>query len=293
MCSSDLGINRVAVAEMAMALVLDLARRVTQQDRMIHQGVRFNRNHYWGMEVSGKTVGVVGMGNIGTEFARKMHAAFGCSLLGYDPWASAERWHDIPHTRVTSLDALWPACDIISLHVPYTPDNHHLVNARALSLMKPHALLVNVSRGGLIDEPALYDALQQGQLAAAALDVWQEVEPPPADHPLLQLPQVIATPHAAGSTWETQAASSLAVAQQLWQVFVKEDAPLVEVNPLVKTPDGVIMALDGKVTIDENAEFRQPHHTALVDLSAVAPKLTDSAVVARDKVITLPASDAE
>lgn len=213
------GINRVAVAEMAMALVLDLARRVTQQDRMIHQGVRFNRNHYWGMEVSGKTVGVVGMGNIGTEFARKMHAAFGCSLLGYDPWASAERWHDIPHTRVTSLDALWPACDIISLHVPYTPDNHHLVNARALSLMKPHALLVNVSRGGLIDEPALYDALQQGQLAAAALDVWQEVEPPPADHPLLQLPQVIATPHAAGSTWETQAASSLAVAQQLWQVL--------------------------------------------------------------------------
>jgi len=103
--------------------------------------------------------------------------------------------------------------------VPYTPSNHHLIDAHALSLMKPGALLVNVSRGGLIDEQALFQALSEGRLGGAALDVWEEVEPPRPDHPLLSLPQVIATPHAAGSTTDTQRASSMAVAQQLWHVL--------------------------------------------------------------------------
>ena len=213
------GINRVAVAEMAMALVMDLARRVTQQDRLIRQGQVFNRNHYLGMELTGKTVGVVGMGHTGTEFARKMQAAFDAQIVAYAPRGQSPGWSSIAHRRATQLDDIWSACDIVSLHIPYNADNHHLVNARALAMMKPHALLVNVSRGGLIDEVALFHALQDGQLAGAALDVWADVEPPRPDHPLLQLPQVIATPHAAGSTVETQAASSLAVAQQLWQVL--------------------------------------------------------------------------
>jgi D-3-phosphoglycerate dehydrogenase len=213
------GINRVAVAEMAMALVMDLARRVTQQDRLIREGQAFNRNHYLGMELTGKTVGVVGMGNTGTEFARKMQAAFDAQILAYAPRGQSPGWSSIAHRRATHLEDIWSTCDIVSLHIPYNADNHHLVNARALAMMKPHALLVNVSRGGLIDEMALFHALQGGQLAGAALDVWEDVEPPRPDHPLLQLPQVIATPHAAGSTVETQAASSLAVAQQLWQVL--------------------------------------------------------------------------
>lgn len=213
------GINRVAVAEMAMALVMDLARRVTQQDRLIRQGQHFNRNHYLGMELTGKTVGVVGMGHTGTEFARKMQAAFDAQIVAYAPRGQSPGWAGIKHRRVAHLDELWQTSDVVSLHIPYNDDNHHLVNARALALMQPHSLLVNVSRGGLIDEAALLHALQGGQLAGAALDVWQGVEPPPPDHPLLQLPQVIATPHAAGSTTETQAASSLAVAQQLWHVL--------------------------------------------------------------------------
>jgi D-3-phosphoglycerate dehydrogenase len=213
------GINRVAVAEMAMALVMDLARRVTQQDRFIRQGKTFNRNDYLGMELTGKTVGVVGMGNTGTEFARKMQAAFDARIVAYAPRGQSPGWSNIAHRRAVHLDDIWSTCDIVSLHIPYNADNHHLVNARALAMMKPHALLVNVSRGGLIDEAALFQALQGGLLAGAALDVWADAEPPLPDHPLLQLPQVIATPHAAGSTVETQAASSLAVAQQLWQVL--------------------------------------------------------------------------
>ena len=213
------GINRVAVAEMAMALVLDLARRVTQQDRLIRQGVSFDRNHYLGMELTGRTLGVIGMGHIGTEFARKMQAAFNVDILAYDPWATSPQWAGIVHQRVQHPHEIWQRADVVSLHVPYNSDNHHMVNADVLSRMKPQSLLINVSRGGLIDEEALFDALSSGRLAGAALDVWEDAEPPRANHPLLQLAQVIATPHAAGSTEQTQAASSLAVAQQLWHVL--------------------------------------------------------------------------
>lgn len=213
------GINRVAVAEMAIALVLDLARRVTQQDRLIRQGVSFDRNRYLGMELTCRTVGVVGMGHIGTEFARKMQAAFDVRILAYDPWVQSPPWEGIAHQRVDHLHDIAEQADVVSLHVPYTADNHHMVNADVLARMRPHALLINVSRGGLIDEVALCEALSAGRLAGAALDVWEGAEPPPADHPLLKFPQVIATPHAAGSTEQTQEASSLAVAQQLWHVL--------------------------------------------------------------------------
>ena len=213
------GINRVAVAEMTMALVMNLARRVSLQDRLIRAGTPFNRNHHLGLELTGKTVGIIGMGHIGTEFARKMWGAFESKLLAYDPFQPRPEWKDWPHQRVSSLAEVLTNSDVVSLHVPYTPSNHHLINAHALSLMKPGALLVNVSRGGLIDEQALFQALSEGRLGGAALDVWEEVEPPRPNHPLLSLPQVIATPHAAGSTTDTQRASSMAVAQQLWHVL--------------------------------------------------------------------------
>jgi D-3-phosphoglycerate dehydrogenase len=213
------GINRVAVAEMAMALLMSLARRVCLQDRLIRSGVAFNRNHHLGLELTGKTIGVVGMGNIGTEFARKMWGAFDSRLVAYDPGQAKPAWNDLPHHRAKSLAELLEQAEVVSLHVPYNPANHHMMNAQTLGIMKRGALLINVSRGGLVDEQALYRALSNGHLDGAALDVWEEVEPPRSDHPLLSLPQVIATPHAAGSTTDTQKASSMAVAQQLWHVL--------------------------------------------------------------------------
>jgi D-3-phosphoglycerate dehydrogenase len=213
------GINKVAVAEMALTLVASLARRVPQFDRLIRAGSSFNRNEYPGIELNGKTLGIVGMGNIGSEFARIMKAAFSCRILAFDPWADASKWSGLEHVRVTQLDEMWSNADVVSLHVPYNAQNHHMVNADVLALMKPGALLINVSRGGLIDEAALYQFLKAGHLGGAALDVWQDKEPPAADHPLLTLPNVIATPHVAGSTDETLAKSSLAAAQQLWQVL--------------------------------------------------------------------------
>jgi D-3-phosphoglycerate dehydrogenase len=213
------GINRVAVAEMAMALVMSLARRVCLQDRLIRSGEPFNRNHHLGLELTGKTIGIIGMGNIGTEFARKMWGAFQSRLVAYDTGTPKPDWSQWPHQRASTLAEVLAQSDVVSLHVPYTPANHHMIDAKALDCMKPGALLVNVSRGGLIDEGALHRALTEGRLDGAALDVWEEAEPPSPDHPLLSLPQVIATPHAAGSTTDTQKASSMAVAQQLWHVL--------------------------------------------------------------------------
>ena len=213
------GVNRIAVAEMAMALTLALARRVPEFDRMIRQGRVFNRNNFPGMELTGKTVGVIGMGNTGTEYARMMQGAFRMRVLAYGPSAPADAWPDIAHERVASLDQLWPQADVISLHIPYRPQNHHLINAAAMAAMKPGALLINISRGGLIDEEALHASLVAGHLGGAGLDVWQGKEPPDASHPLLALPQVVATPHAAAGTEEALMAGSLAVAQQLWHVL--------------------------------------------------------------------------
>lgn len=213
------GINSEAVAEMALAMGLILGRRVAELDRMIRAGVKFERTAFLGLETWEKTVGVIGMGNIGTRIARKYHGAFNARILAYDPYAAENAWSDLPHQRVASLDEMLPRVDLLTVHVPLTDKTRHIIGRRELALMKETAIVVNVSRGGIVDEAALYDALKAGRLFGAGLDVWEETEPPPADHPLLSLPNVIATPHAAGGTRETQEKSSLRVAEQLWHVL--------------------------------------------------------------------------
>lgn len=213
------GINREAVADMTLGLALSLSRRITEFDRMIRSGQTFNRNDFMGLEMWGKTVGIIGMGNTGTEVAKKYRQAFNAQILAHDPHVPANHWGDIAHERVHDLADLWPRVDVLSIHVPYTPQTHHLVNATVLDQLKPRAILVNVARGDIVDEDALYACMRAGHLHGAGLDVWSDVEPPLASHPLLSLPNVIATPHAAGSTEETQIKSSLRVAEQLLHVM--------------------------------------------------------------------------
>jgi D-3-phosphoglycerate dehydrogenase len=188
-------------------------------DRALRSGAKVDRNDYLGLETWGKTVGVVGMGNIGTLIARKYVGAFGAKILAYDPYVPAGRWSDLPHERVASLEDMLPRVDILTLHVPLTDETTHMIGKAQLALMKPTAIVVNPSRGGIVHEGALYDALKAGRLFGAGLDVWEEVEPPPSSHPLLSLPNVIATPHAAGGTRETQEKSSLRVGEQMWHVL--------------------------------------------------------------------------
>jgi D-3-phosphoglycerate dehydrogenase len=212
------GVNSEAVAEMGLALALAVTRRVAELDRRIRAGEVVKRINYLGIELWEKTVGVVGMGNIGTRIARKYHAAFNTKLLAYDPYAPDGCWPDIPHERVSSLDALLPRVDVLTIHTPLTPETRHLIGRRELTLMKETAVLVNVSRGDIVDEEALYDALKSGRLFGAGLDVFKK-EPPTTDNPLVGLPNVVATPHAGGGTRETQEKSSLITAQQLVHVL--------------------------------------------------------------------------
>jgi D-3-phosphoglycerate dehydrogenase / 2-oxoglutarate reductase len=212
------GVNKEAVAEHALALALAVVRRVSEFDRMIRSGGTVERANFIGLESWGKTVGIVGMGDIGTRSARKWHGAFDAKIIAYDPYVEAGRWPDIPHTRAKSLQEVLTQADILTLHLPFTDESNGMINAAALALMKPTAVVVNTSRGGIVDEKALYQAVSSGKLFGAGLDVF-DIEPPTTENPLTKLPTVVLTPHAAGGTYETQVRSSMLVAEQLFEAL--------------------------------------------------------------------------
>ncbi|MBI3312109.1 MAG: phosphoglycerate dehydrogenase, partial [Candidatus Omnitrophica bacterium] len=164
-----------------------------------------------GMELCGKTLGIIGLGKIGTEVARRAQA-FGMRLIAYDPFLSADRAHQL-ETQIAPFAQLLAEADVVSVHVPLTPQTRHLIGAKEFSLMKRGAYLLNCARGGIVDEEALYKALVDGKLAGAALDVY-ETEPP-VNNPLLKLSQVVATPHLGASTEEAQQNVAIEIAKQV------------------------------------------------------------------------------
>ncbi len=207
------GVNKEAVAEMAIGLALAVARRIAELDHRVRARETMDRTKILGIELTGKIVGVVGVGNIGSLVAQKWRDAFGARVLGYDPYKET-----IPCERASSLDDLLAKADLVTLHVPLSKDTKPLVGQRELALMKPTAILVNTCRGGVVEEAALYEALKAGRLFGAGLDVWV-TEQPRVDSRLLELPNVVATPHAAGGTEETQIRSALQTAQQAIDVL--------------------------------------------------------------------------
>jgi D-3-phosphoglycerate dehydrogenase len=212
------GVNADAVAELTLGLTLAVARRVAETDRRVRIDGTIDRARFLGLELGGKTVGVIGMGNIGTRTARLFRNAFGARILAYDPYVPAGHWPDIPHERLASLDEMWPQADVVTPHVPLTAETRHIIGRAGIARMKPTAIIVNAARGGVVDEQALYDALKAGKIFGAGLDVF-EAEPPTNHDPLIGLPNVVATPHAGGGTLETQAKSSIAVAETLLAVL--------------------------------------------------------------------------
>jgi D-3-phosphoglycerate dehydrogenase len=202
------GVNREAVAEMALALALAVGRRIAELDRRVRALEKIDRTKILGIEMWGKTVGIVGVGNIGSRVAHKWRSAFECKVVGYDPHREK-----IPCERIPRLDELLAMADLVTLHVPLNEETKYLIGKRELALMKPTAILVNTCRGGVVDEAALYEALKAGRLFGAGIDVW-EVETPRVEGRLLELPNVVCTPHAAGGTEETQIRSALQVAGQ-------------------------------------------------------------------------------
>ena len=216
------GVNSEAVAELAMALALGVARRLAELDRLTRAGANYDRNKYEGVGFWQKSVGVVGMGNIGTRVARKWYRAFEANIVAYDPYVPADRWSDLPHERVSSLEELLRRSDLVSVHVPRNEETIDLIDADELAIMRPSAILVNTSRGGIINESALYAALRERRIFGAGLDVF-DVEPPTLDNPLVSLPNILTTPHAAGGTAENHARTSLAVVDELLTALSDEE----------------------------------------------------------------------
>jgi D-3-phosphoglycerate dehydrogenase len=204
------GVNSDAVAELSIALALAAGRRIVELDRRIRAGERVARPDFLAVELFQKTIGVIGVGDIGSRVAKIWKAAFGTRVLGYDPYKS-----NLPCEQVARLETLLSQSDLVTIHVPLNDETRHMIGRRELAQMKKGALIVNACRGGVIDEQALYEALKSGHLFGAGIDVWEEEEPPRKDHPLLSLPNVVATPHVAGNTFETQARSSMQVATQV------------------------------------------------------------------------------
>ena len=193
------GANSISVAELAVGLMLAMARAIPAADASMKQGV-WDKKRFMGSELRGKVLGVVGFGRIGREVAARARA-FGMDTIAYDPFI-ASRAADAAGVPLVELSDLLARADVISLHVPALPETRHMINADSLARMKKGVRIVNTARGELIDDAALAAAIQSGHVAGAALDVFDPE--PPTDNRLTSLPQVIATPHIAASTVEGQ-----------------------------------------------------------------------------------------
>ncbi|KAA2253524.1 phosphoglycerate dehydrogenase [Solihabitans fulvus] len=202
--------NIVSAAEHAVALLLAVARQVPAADASLRGGA-WKRSSFSGVELNGKTVGVVGLGKIGQLFAQRL-AAFGTELIAYDPYVSSARAAQLG-IELVSLDELLERADAISIHLPKTPETKGLIGAEQLAKTKKGVLIVNAARGGLIDEAALADAVRSGQVGGAGIDVF--VTEPTTESPLFELANVVVTPHLGASTAEAQDRAGTDVARSV------------------------------------------------------------------------------
>jgi D-3-phosphoglycerate dehydrogenase / 2-oxoglutarate reductase len=208
--------NSITTAEHAITLMLSLARQIPEADASTRAG-KWEKNKFLGVEIFGKTLGVIGCGNIGSIVADR---ALGMKMkvVAYDPFLSAERALDIGVEKV-ELEELLRRADFITLHTPLTDKTRNIINADSLKLTKKSLRLINCARGGLVDEAALYEALSSGRLAGAALDVF--VTEPATDSPLFALPNVVCTPHLGASTSEAQENVALQIAEQMSDYLIR------------------------------------------------------------------------
>ena len=225
--------NTIAAAEHTLAMMLALARHIPQADQAV-KGGRWERSLFLGTELREKVLGIVGLGSIGREVAHRAQA-FGMRVIATDPVLSEERASQL-NVRLMPLDQLMSESDVVTLHVPLTRETHHLIDTRALALAKPGLRLINVARGGIVDETALRNALRDGQVAGAALDVFEQE--PPGENPLLSLPQVITTPHLGASTEEAQISVALEITDQVIAVL-DGGLPRFALNAPVALPEAM------------------------------------------------------
>ena len=212
------GGNSVSAAEHTVALMFSLARRVPAADATVKAG-GWDRNKFVGTQLAGKTLGVVGLGRIGREVARRARG-LDMTVIALDPFVTAAKAAELGLESAANLDELLPKVDFLTVHVPFSAETKSLIGARELGLMKKTACVLNVARGGIIDEQALADALTAGRIAGAGIDVFT-AEPTAPDNPLLKAPNVVLTPHLGASTFEAQENVAVEAAQLIADFLLK------------------------------------------------------------------------
>ena len=250
------GGNAVAAAEHSLALMFALARRVAPADASLKRG-EWARSRYIGSELTGKTLGLIGLGRVGSEVARRAQG-LDMRVIVFDPYVPDEHVHRIGLEPV-ELDALLESSDFVSLHVPLTEATRGILNAERIASMRPGAFVVNCARGGLVDEPALLAALDDGRLAGAGIDVFG-TEPVADDDPLPRHPKVVATPHLGASTVEAQANVATQIAHEVLAVLAGHPTQFAVNVPSLRP---------------EDVEALQPYLGLVVMLGKLATQLAD------------------
>ena len=272
--------NIVSAAELAVALLLAAARHVVPANEALRRG-EWKRSKYSGVELYEKTVGIVGLGRIGVLVAQRL-SSFGMKVIAYDPYVQAGRAAQMG-VRLVGLDDLLAESDFITVHLPKTPETIGLIGDEQLHKVKPHVVVVNAARGGIVDEAALHDALAQGRVAAAGLDVY--ASEPNTDSPLFALPNVVATPHLGASTAEAQEKAGVSVARSVRLALSGELVPdAVNVQggliaedvrpgiPLTEKLGRIFTALAGGIAQQLDVEVRgeiTQHDVKVLELAAL------------------------
>ena len=210
--------NSLAVAEHTVAMMLALAKRLDESDRMVREGRFGQKFGFATSELAGKTLGLLGCGRIGSIVANICGRGFGMRVLVYDPYLSDEALGGIGAERASTITELASQSDVISVHAPLTVDTRQIVNAEVLGQMRPTALLINCARGELVDQRALAAALENGTIAGAGIDVFEQ-EPPTADDPLLRQPKVLLSPHVANASAESLVRMAVTAAEEVLLVL--------------------------------------------------------------------------
>ena len=257
--------NTISTAEHAFTLLLSLARNIPQAHASIISG-KWDRKSFEGVELNGKRLAILGMGRIGTEFAKRAQA-FGMEVVAYDPFLTAARAQALKVELAPTADDALRGADVVTLHMPLTDETRHLLNGPRMKLLNQGALVVNCARGGLVDEAAAKELIDSGHLAGIALDVY-ETEPPPADHPLFGVKKGVFTPHLGASTAEAQENVGIEVAHQLRDFLISG-----EIRNAVNMPN-----LDAR-TLAEVGRYLDLARALGALLSKIGPSQADSVLV--------------
>ncbi|MFY0543013.1 phosphoglycerate dehydrogenase [Brevibacillus sp. H7] len=236
--------NTISTAEHSFAMLMAVARNIPQAHKKLTDGI-WDRKSFQGVELNNKVLGILGLGRIGTEVAKRAKA-FGMSVLAYDPFLTEERAQKLGVTNAT-VDDICMQADFITVHTPLTKETRHLISSREFAKMKDGVRIINCARGGIIDEKALYEAILTGKVAGAALDVFEQE--PPVDNPLVGLPQVVTTPHLGASTVEAQENVAIDVSDEILKVL--RGQPFKNAVNLPSIPAHVLERLQPYFTLGE------------------------------------------